>query len=81
MRTTLTLDDDIVASLKIESKKSGKSFREILNHFLRIGLNSSRQPKNSKPFRVRTRKLGPRPGLNFDNISELLEQVEGPLHK
>jgi hypothetical protein len=25
--------------------------------------------------------MGTRPGLNYDNVGELLEQVEGPGHK
>lgn len=80
MRTTLTLDDDVAAKLRSESRKSGKSFREIVNEFLRRGLNS-REAKPVKPFRVVTRNLHPRKGLDFDNIGELLEQVEGPFHK
>ncbi len=31
----------------------------------------------AKPFRVRARSLGLRPGLNLDNTAELLEIVEG----
>lgn len=34
-----------------------------------------------KPFRVRARSLGLRPGLNLDNTTELLEIVEGADYK
>jgi hypothetical protein len=81
MRTTLTLDEDVASKLKSESRKSGKSFRETVNEFLRKGLNSQKKTKAIKRFRVRTRELFPKEGLNFDNIGELLEQLEGPLHK
>ncbi len=81
MRTTLTLDEDVANQLKEEISNTNKSFREIVNYYLRIGLNRKKEEKHPKRFRVKTRKLGPRPGLNFDNISELLEQVEGSLHK
>ena len=81
MRTTLTLDEDVATQLKQEARNTNKSFREIVNHYLRIGLNRKKEQKPASRFRVKTRKLGPRPGLNFDNISELLEQVEGSLHK
>lgn len=80
MRTTLTLDDDVAAKLLAEMRKSGRSFKQIVNHFLRSGLNARRETKLVKPFRVRARALGVRPGLNYDNLSELLEQTEGPLH-
>jgi len=62
-------------------RKSGRSFKNTVNYFLRLGLNSRRQIKSVKPFIVRARPLGLRPGLNYDNIGELLEQIEGPLHR
>ena len=81
MRTTLTLDDDVAAKLNSEMRRSGKSFKDVVNHFLRMGLNARREFKMSDPFKVRARKLGLHPGLNYDNIGELLEQIEGPRHK
>lgn len=81
MRTTLSLDEDVAAKLKSESRKSGKSFRETVNDFLRIGLNSRKESRPPKRFHVKTRNLYPREGFNFDNIGDLLEQVEGSLHK
>jgi hypothetical protein len=81
VRTTLTLDDDIAAKLNAEMRRSGKPFKEIVNEFLRIGLNARKELKTSGPFKVSARKLGTHPGLNYDNIGELLEQIEGPGHK
>src|ERR1022692_3234501 len=39
VRTTLTLDDDIKAKLDQEVRKNGKSFKEAVNYYLRIGLD------------------------------------------
>ena len=80
MRTTLTLDDDVVRKLKAEMHRSGKSFKETVNECLRRGLNARREIEPAKPLVVRARPLGLRPGLSYDNIGELLEQVEGPTH-
>ncbi|MBA3886440.1 MAG: DUF2191 domain-containing protein [Acidobacteria bacterium] len=81
MRTTLTLDDDVAAKLKAESRRSGRAFRDVVNEALRRGLMSDRATKRS-PFRVRTRSLGGlRPGLHLDSIADVLEHVEGPLHR
>lgn len=81
MRTTLTLDDDVAAKLKALARRSGRAFRDVVNEVLRQGLMSDRPAKRS-PFRVRTRSLGGlRPGLHPDSIADLLEQVEGPLHR
>jgi hypothetical protein len=81
MRTTLTLDDDVAAKLRLEAQRSGRPFREVVNDTLRKGMaTAARAPRNSKPFVVKTRDLGRlRPGISLDNVSELIEQVEGPL--
>jgi hypothetical protein len=82
MRTTLTLDDDVAAKLKAESRRTGRPFREVVNEALRRGFaqRSARSPRHA--FKVKTRDLGNlRPGLSLDNIAELIEQVEGPLHQ
>ncbi len=80
MRTTLTLDDDVKARLDEEMRKSGTSFKETLNYYLRLGLNAPARMK-PKPFVVRARTLGLPPGLSYDDVQELIEQLEGPLRK
>ena len=81
MRTTLTLEDDVAARLKEEMGRTGRSFKETVNEILREGLRSARTREPDRPFVVRARDLGSRPGVDFDNISELLEQGEGPFHR
>ena len=81
MRTTLTLDDDVAAKLEADVRKSGRSFKETVNYYLRLGLNARRVTKPAKPFKVRARNLGKRPGLNYDDVWGLIEQIEGPSHK
>jgi hypothetical protein len=78
MRTTLTLDDDVAAKLKVESRRAGRPFREIVNETLRRGLASRRLTSRRQPFRIEARDLGNlKPGLSLDNVAELIEQVEG----
>jgi hypothetical protein len=81
VRATLTLDDDVKAKLDQEMRKSGKSFKEVVNDYLRIGLDAQARTNPPKPFVVRTRPLGLKPGLSYDNVEELIELLEGPLHK
>ncbi len=81
MRTTLTLDDDIAAKLRSETRKTGKPFKQVVNETLREGLLTRRKKKDLPPFKVDARPLGLRPGLNYDKISELIEEAEGPLHR
>ena len=82
MRTTLTLDDDVAAKLKAESRRAGRPFREVVNETLRRGLANRRVTASRQAFQVRARDLGNlKPGLSLDNVAELIEQVEGSLHR
>jgi hypothetical protein len=81
VRTTLTLDDDVAAKLQSAMRKTGKPFKQVVNELLRTALSAPRSRKNVPPFRVKARWMGHRPGLNYDCIGELLEQLEGPLHR
>ena len=82
MRTTLTLDDDVAAKLKAEMRRSGKTFKETVNEFLRLALNAKKERVSRKPFRVKARDLGRlRLGLSLDSVSDLLEQIEGPVNR
>jgi Arc/MetJ family transcription regulator len=80
MRTTLTLDDDVYAKIEAEARKTGKPYRQVVNELLRQALMSARVSAKSRPFKVRGRPLGRRAGMSYDNIGELLEQLEGPGH-
>lgn len=81
MRTTLTLDDDVAAKLRAESRRRGQSFKQLVNEYLRLGLIARRRPRPASPFVVHARPLNLRPGLNYENIWELVEQVEGASHR
>jgi hypothetical protein len=82
VRTTLTLDEDVAAKLKSLARRSGRALREVVNDALRRGLARPVAPAPLEPFKVKARDLGPlRPGLSLDNVAELLERIEGPLHR
>jgi hypothetical protein len=74
MRTTVTLDDDVAAKLKHAARERGTSFKEVLNSSLRRGLQSG--PAESKPYRVPTRRLGVRPGVDLDRALGLAAELE-----
>lgn len=80
MRTTLTIDDDVANLLNREMRRSGSSFKETVNHYLRVGLTAPTKPAR-KPFVVKPFNLELPPGLSYDNVEELIEYLEGPFHK
>jgi len=77
MRTTLSLDDDVAQLLSKEARRSGDSFKKVVNRFLRAGLMASKRPTR-KPFVVKPWDLRPPAGLSFDNVEDLLDTLEGP---
>jgi predicted CopG family antitoxin len=81
MRTTLTLDDDVYSKLEAEARRSGESYKKVVNDLLRRALLSRGSAQRRKILKVKGRFLGRRPGLNYDNIGDLIEQLEGPAHR
>jgi len=79
VRTTLSLDDDVASLLEKESRRSGASFKEVVNRVLRLGLMTANRPAH-KPFVVKPRKLGLPSALTYDKIEQLVEHLEGPKH-
>ncbi|MDQ7784900.1 MAG: DUF2191 domain-containing protein [Desulfomonilaceae bacterium] len=77
MRTTLTIDDDVIERARAVAAKLGRPFRTIVNEALRAGLDHVEQPAKQRPYKTRPHAMGLRPGRNLDNIQELLAQVEG----
>jgi len=79
-RTTVTLDDDVAARLDTTARRTGRSFRAVVNETLRAGLDARAEPQ--PPFRVSTFDSGPWPtDVDFDNINALIERLEGPWHR
>ncbi|HWC99622.1 MAG TPA: hypothetical protein VG456_22835 [Candidatus Sulfopaludibacter sp.] len=81
IRTTVTLDEDVLERVKAESRNRGASFRDTLNDLLRLALVTQSEAPARKPFKVRGHHMGLRPGLSYDNIEELLEYAEGADHR
>lgn len=81
MRTTLTLDDDVHARLEREARREGKSFKEVVNSYLRLGLTARQAYQPRRKFTVRARPMGLREGLSGASVPRLIEDVEGPLHR
>lgn len=82
MRTTLTLDDEVMIGIKnLQKKRPDASFKQIVNDVIKKGLAAEGEIKRV-PFKIRTIKgVVPKPGLNFDNVWKLLSEVEGPAYK
>lgn len=76
-RTTLTLEDDVAERLREESRRTGRSFKDVVNEAIRAGLNRS-PASELPPYTVEARPMGLKPGVDLDDIEGLLDQLEGP---
>lgn len=80
MRTTLTLDPDIAAKARRGAARLNKTFKEIINAALRVGLDEILAPAAAKAYLTKPRPLELRRGFSHDNVSELLAASGGVDH-
>jgi hypothetical protein len=77
MRTTLTLDDDVAATLERVRGLRNASLKDLVNEALRRGLKDmTDRPKHRKPFRTESVALGAVRMTEIDNIGEALAIAE-----
>ena len=81
MRTTLTLDEDVYRKLESETRRTGRSFKEVVNEHLRKSLAAAKPASKRTPFRVNARSMGLRPGIDLSNIEQLLDELDGPARR
>ena len=74
MRTTVTLDDDVVAALRRVERERGVSFKEALNSAVRAGLALGGGP--AAPFAVRPFEADVRPDVDLVRANRLLADLE-----
>ncbi len=76
MRTTVTLDPDVERLLKEAVHRSRSSFKAVLNNAVRRGLQPEAKAQPRKPFVVKARALGLRPGIDPARLAELADDLE-----
>lgn len=68
MRTTVTLDADVVAALQRAARERGTSFKAVLNDAVRRGLTGGAAQRN---YRTPSRNMGLRAGFDIDRALTL----------
>lgn len=76
MRTTLTLDEDVARELQELTRRSGKSFKEVVNDVLRQGLHGERPAAQLPTFVVSPKACGFRRGVDLLRINQLSDELE-----
>jgi hypothetical protein len=71
------LDDDIALQLQEEARRSGSSFKEVVNGILRKGLGRGEKPSAQIPrFKVKPKACGFRGGVDVLRLNQLNDEVE-----
>ncbi|MET0167570.1 MAG: ribbon-helix-helix protein, CopG family [Vicinamibacterales bacterium] len=77
MRTTVRLDERLLAEVKKYAAESGRTLTSVLEDALRETLARRRSGVKRKPVRLKTaRGEGLRPGVDLDDTASLLDLME-----
>jgi hypothetical protein len=76
MRTTVTLDPELVTRAKQLALKRRTSFKAVLNDALRRGLAAPERVRGRARFAVEPVASGFRPGVDPAKLDQLLDQLE-----
>jgi hypothetical protein len=76
MRTTLTIDDDLILDMRKKAHDTGSPFKKIVNVALRTGLQEMGKSRISKHYRCKTYSLGYPPRADLDHALDLAEYLE-----
>ena len=75
MRTTLTIDDSVDRKLKKIVRRTGKTYKQVVNETLKRGLSAPEYTRCE--YRLKPSALGePQPGYDLTKSLQLADQLE-----
>jgi hypothetical protein len=77
MRTTLSLDEDVLENARTVAGLLKLPLKRVVNEALRLGLKEVAKPTKQRPYKMVPHAMGLREGYCLDNIQEVLAQAEG----
>jgi len=79
MRTTLTIDDDLMPLIEDLRRSQGLSFKGAVNKLLRAGIQCQTQSPKPRPYRTEPRKLRLRAGFDPMKLNQLVDESEAEI--
>lgn len=78
MRTTVRLDDDLLADAKTAAARSGRTLTQVIEDALRESLarGASKQPSQSPVALPTFAGRGLQPGIDLDSTASLIELMD-----
>jgi len=78
MRTTIRLDDQLFAEVKLLAAESGRTLTAVVEDALREVVSRRKEHAKAEPVRlIRAGLGGLQPRVNLDSNAELLDLMEG----
>ena len=74
MRTTLTLDDDIAAALRVRVRALDRPFERVVNDALRRGMSLTAR-EDLPPYELTPNRSGFAPGIDPLRLNQLTEDL------
>ena len=72
MRTTLTLDDDVVALIEVERRRTGESMRQVVNRLLRRASRGERDARDA----IELPLIPGKPKVDLSDTSALISELD-----
>jgi hypothetical protein len=76
MRTTLTLDPDVVRMLEEEAHRQRRPFKQVVNDAIRRGLAPQAGRPAAARYRVKPHKTALQPGIDAGRFNQLADELE-----
>lgn len=76
MRTTLTLDDELVRAVKRIAGKRGTSFKAVVNEALGAGIRAIESPPSRAPYRTKALDVTILPGIDPYKLGQVADEAE-----
>ncbi len=76
MRTTLTIEPDVVQLLRREIRRSDRSMKAVVNDALRVGLGMQGKTPQTSRYEVKPHAFGFKPGIDIHRLNQLVDELE-----
>ena len=77
MRTTIKIDDSLLADAKAQAARSGRTLNQVVEDALRESLSRRDRAVREAPIDLPTFSGRLRPGVDLDDTSALIDLMEG----
>ena len=76
MRSTVDINDSLDQILRKRAKELGITYKEAPNRAVASGIHAIEEGHDTKPYRVRAKACGFRPGIDTAHINRIADEID-----